>query len=150
MGLYFQLPNGKSWNLDARTRKEIFDSVGRGPKQVVSPDDFSKSTNGLIPGSTQTCAIDGGGESSGAGTEFCADVGQAVIGLGYIRLAQKLGASLFEEPQEGTTEFFNSANYATYENKFAHQKIRGCLWHLTSRPTERLASVLIPYIDRFD
>ena len=178
MGLYFQLPNGKSWNLDARTRKEIFDSVGRGPKQVISPDDFSKSTNetfrmlenmlmnahpwiefklhtsgqdhGLIPGSTQTCAIDGGGESSGAGTEFCADVGQAVIGLGYIRLAQKLGASLFEEPQEGTTEFFNSANYATYENKFAHQKIRGCLWHLTSRPTERLASVLIPYIDRFD
>ena len=92
MGLYFQLPNGKSWNLDARTRKEIFDSVGRGPKQVISPDDFSKSTSetfrmlenmlmnahpwiefklhtsgqdhGLIPGSTQTCAIDGGGESS--------------------------------------------------------------------------------------
>jgi hypothetical protein len=178
MGLYFQLPNGKSWNLDTKTRKRIFESIGRGPKQVISPDDFSKSTNetfgmlenmlmnahpwieiklhtsgqdhGLIPGSTQSCATEGGGESSGAGTEFCADVAQAVIGLGYIRLAKKLEVSLFNEPQEGTKEFFNSANYATYENKFAHQKIRGCLWHLTSRPTDRLASVLMPYINKFE
>ena len=178
MGLYFQLPDGKSWNLDAKTRKRIFDSIGRGPKQVISPDDFSKSTNetfgvlesmlmnahpwieiklhtsgqdhGLIPGSTKTCAVEGGGESSGSGDEFCADVGQAVIGLGYIRLAKKLEASLFNEPQEGTKEFFHSADYATYENKLAHQKIRGCLWHLTSRPTDRLASVLLPYINKFD
>ena len=178
MGLYYQLPEGKSWNLDTKTRKRIFEAIGRGPKQIFAPDDFSKSTNatfkmlenmlmnahpwieislhesesnhGLIPGAMRTCAEENGGEASGAGEKSCADVGQAVIGLGYLRLAKKLEAKLFNEPVEGSPEFYNSATYATYEEVLAHQKIRGCLFHLTSRPTERLASVLMPYIDNFD